>query len=220
MKDQLEQVDFPLEYHAELLGDFTQQQDAQRRTMGFALAAALGIFLLLQAAFGSWRVAIVTFLTLPVALAGGALAAWLHGGPLTLATVGGLLAVLALTLRNSMALLNSYRRLRTEDAMPLGLDLVMRGTRERVGPIVITMGVTAVALLPAVLLGGIAGQEIIQPMAIVIMGGLVTSALVSLFVLPALYLRFGPRQEPEPLDFRSELHDAEAQLATAGVGES
>jgi len=220
VKDELSQVEFPLEYHAELLSDFSHQQDSQRRLMGFAIAAGIGIFLLLQAAFGSWRLAIISFLVLPVALVGGAVAAWLDGSTVTLATVAGLLAVLALTLRNVVLLLGRYRRLRTHDRVPLGLDLATRGAREVMVPVVMTAVTVAIVLLPAIVFGDISGQEIIEPMAWVIVGGLITSTLVSLFVLPALYLRFGPRQEPEPLDFGTEHPVAEPELATAGAGAS
>ncbi len=148
------------------------------------------------------------------------MAAWLDGSTVTLATVAGLLAVLALTLRNVVLLLGRYRRLRTHERVPLGLDLATRGAREAMAPVVMTAVVTAIVMLPVILFGDISGQEIIEPMAWVIVGGLITSTLVSLFVLPALYLRFAPRQEPEPLDFGTEHEQVEPELVTASVGVS
>ena len=112
VRERLDGVDFALEYHAELLGDYNHQQDSQRRLLGFAIAAAIGIFLLLQAAFGSWRLAILVFLLLPVALAGGAVAAWIDGDVVTLATVAGLLAVLAIAVRSSVTLVQRLQLLR------------------------------------------------------------------------------------------------------------
>ncbi|MGD9704170.1 MAG: efflux RND transporter permease subunit [Acidimicrobiia bacterium] len=217
VKDQLAQVDFPLEYHAELLDDFSQQRDAQWRLVAFAIAATIGIFLLLQAAFGSWRLAIIAFATLTVALAGGAVAAWLDGGTATLASVAGLLALLALTQRSCVLLLGHARRLRTEEGMQLGVDLVTRAARESMPPIVMTISTTALVLLPAIAFGDVAGQEIVEPMAWVIVGGMVTSAIATLFVLPALYLRYAPQEEPVPLDFGPGPYEPELAIVPAGA---
>ena len=203
LRAQLANVAFPLEYHATVLGDYAKRQDAERRVLAIAIAAAIGVFLLLQAAFASWRLAIMTFLTLPVALAGGVIAAWIDDGPITVAFVAGMLAVFALAVRTAMALIGHYHELRREGA-PFGPDTALRGARERMGPIVITAVTTAVAVSPAIFFGDIAGQEIVHPMAVVILGGLVTTVLANLFVLPALYLRFGPRHEPEPLHLDAE----------------
>jgi Cu/Ag efflux pump CusA len=220
VREQLKSLAYPVEYHAELLADYSHEQGAQRRMLGFALAAAVGIFLLLQAAFTSWRLGTIAFASLVVALTGGVLAAWIDGGPVTLATVAGLLAVLGLTARQSTALLDRYRRLRTEEGMALGSDLVTRGSQERVTPIVVSTIAVFVAFLPVIFFGTIAGQEILHPMAIVLVGGLVTSAIANLFVLPALYLRFAPRKEPQPLDFGEDTHDQKTELASAGVAGS
>ncbi len=220
VKEQLKSVSFPVEYHAELLAGYSHEQGAQRRMLGFALAAAVGIFLLLQAAFTSWRVGTIAFATLVVALTGGVFAAWLDGGPASLATIAGLLAVLGLTVRQSVTLLDRYRRLRTVEGMALGVDLVTRGAQERVTPIVISTVAIAAAFLPVIFFGSIAGQEIIHPMALVLVGGLITSAIANLFVLPALYLRFAPRKEPKPLDFGEDVHVLEPELATAGTAGS
>jgi Cu/Ag efflux pump CusA len=219
LQDRLERVDFPLEYHAELLGDYSHQQGAQRRLLGFAVAAAIGIFLLLQAAFGSWRLAVMAFLMLPVAMAGGALAAWIDGGPMTLATVAGLLAVLAVAVRNDVMVIGRFRKLRAEAGVPFGPDLLVRGTREGLAPTVMTVLTTAIVLLPALVFGDIAGEEIVRPMAVVMLGGLVTSTLVSLFLLPALYMRFGPREQASPLQLGTTLDLRERPpTAAADVG--
>jgi Cu/Ag efflux pump CusA len=87
-------------------------------------------------------------------------------------------------------------------------------------PVVMTAVTTAIVILPVILFGDISGQEILEPMAWVVVGGLITSTLVSLFVLPALYLRFAPRQEPEPLDFGTDHDQAAPELVTASAGVS
>jgi CzcA family heavy metal efflux pump len=217
LRDKLGQVQFPLEYHATVLSDYTDQQNAQRRVLGFVIAAAIGTFLLLQAAFASWRLAIVTFLTLPIAAAGGVIAAWLDHGPITMAFVAGMLAVFAVAVRSAITLMSHYQQLRRQGE-PFGLQTALRGARERMAPIVITSVTTALALSPAIFFGDIAGQEIVHPMAVVILGGLVTSTLVSLFILPALYLRFGPQHEPESLRLEAEPDETDRQLAGAVVG--
>ena len=190
VNQRLKDVKFPLEYHAELLGEYAERQAAQKRMLSFAGAAALGIFLLLQACFGNWRLAILVFLTLPMALVGGVLAAFAGGG-ITLGSLVGFLALLGIAARNSILLVNRYQEIQDHEGEAFGAQLVQRGTRERVGPIVMTAVTTAVALVPVVFLGDIAGLEIVRPMALVILGGLVTSTWLSLIVLPALYLRFG-----------------------------
>jgi CzcA family heavy metal efflux pump len=190
----LQGIDFPLEYHAEVLGDYSQQQAVRTRVLSFAVAAAIGILLLLQAAFGSWRLAATTFLSLPMALVGGVLAAFISGGVMSLGSIVGLLAVLGIATRNSVMLIKRYQALEQEGEA-FGPGLVLRGTRERVAPIVTTAATTALALAPIVFFGDIAGLEIVQPMAVVVLGGLVTSTLLSLVVVPALYLRFGSTRE-------------------------
>jgi Cu/Ag efflux pump CusA len=200
VRDRLQKVEFPLEYHAELLGDYDHQQAAQRRLAGFALAAAVAMFLVLQAAFGSWRLAAITFVLLPVALTGGLFAAWIQGGPMTLATVAGLLAVLALAIRSALMLVSRLRRPAAAGAdppdadAPPGPDPVVVGAGEGAVPLVTAALVTLAVLLPVLVFGDISGQEVLQPMALVVVGGLVTTVLVNLFLLPALFVRFGRRE--------------------------
>jgi Cu/Ag efflux pump CusA len=205
VRDQLRARAFPLEFHAEVLGDYASQQHAQQRVVELAIAAAVGVFLLLQAAFRSWRLALIAFITLPIALGGGLLAAGMDDGPMTLATVAGLLAVLALAVRNAIRLMGRIHYLRTEEAVAFGPELAARAARDRLGPVLVTALTTALFLLPAVAWGEISGQELVHPLAVVVLGGLVSSALVALFLLPALYVRFGPAQEPVPLDIEIDL---------------
>jgi len=192
----LQDFAFPLEYHAVVLNEYAARQAAQQRILLAALVAAIGIFLLLQASSDSWRLAVVTFVTLLAALVGGALAALAGGGPLSLSALFGLLAVLGIAARNGVLLISHCRRLEQE-GQAFGPGLVLRGARERLAPMVMTALTTGLALLPLVLFGDIPGHEVVRPMAIVILGGLVTSTLLNLFVIPTLYLRFGTRPEPK-----------------------
>lgn len=201
IKRSLEAVKFPLEHHAEVLGASLERQAAQQRMLGLIAAVMLGVFLLLQAAYRSWRLAFVAILTLPMALAGGVLAALLGGGTLSIGSLFGFLTVLGIAARNSVVLIKHYQHLEQYEGETFGPKLVLRGTLERFGPIMMTASTLGVALLPFVLFGGIAGSEIVHPMAIVMLCGLVTSTLFSLFVVPALYLHFGASREPD-LGFR------------------
>jgi CzcA family heavy metal efflux pump len=191
LERRLEGVDFPLGYRAELLGEYAERQAAQQRLLVFAVAAAVVILLLLQASFGRWRLALLSFATLPIALVGGVLGALIGGGILSLGSLVGFLTVLGIVARNGIMLISHYQHLERSEGVPFGPGLVLRGARERLVPILMTVLTTGLALLPLVIAGDVPGQEIEHPMAIVILGGLVTSTLLNLFVVPVLYLRSG-----------------------------
>lgn len=191
VKSRLQKVAFPLEYHPEVLGEYAERLDAQQRTLGVAAAVLVGIFLLLQACLRSWRLAGVVFLALPASIAGGLLAALLGGGVISLGSIVGFLAVLGIAARNGVLLISHYQGLEVQQDVAFGLALVLRGARERLSPILASSVAIIAALLPMVVFGKIPGLEIVQPTAIVIIGGLVASALFTLFVMPALYLAIG-----------------------------
>lgn len=191
----IRELSFPLEYHAEVLGEYAERQAAQYRVLSIAIAAAIGIFLLLQACFGSWRLAFVVFLTLAAALVGGVLAALLGGGILSFGSLVGFITVLGIAARNSIVLIRRYQQLEQHEGESLGAQLVQRGTRERIAPILMTAITTGLAFLPLVIFGNIPGYEILHPMAVIVLGGLVTSTLLTLLVIPALYLDFGGSPE-------------------------
>ncbi len=157
----------------------------------FGIAAVIGLFLLLQAGFGSWRLAALAFLTLPSALLGGVLAAFAASNVISLGSLVGFFTVFGIAARNGIMLINHYQHLERHEGEPFGPGLVLRGARERLAPILMTALAAGLALVPLVIFGDIPGQEIEYPMAIVILGGLVTSTVLNLFILPSLYLRFG-----------------------------
>jgi Cu/Ag efflux pump CusA len=125
-----------------------------------------------------------------MALVGGILAAWLTGGIISLGSLVGFLTVLGIAARNGIMMINHFQHLEREEGETFGPGLVMRGAWERLAPILMTATTTGLALLRLVIAGNIPGHEIEHPMAIVILGGLVTSTLLNLFVVPSLYLRF------------------------------
>jgi CzcA family heavy metal efflux pump len=193
IQQRLQGIKFPLEYRAQVLGGYEQQQAAQSRLLGIGLAAALAIFLLLQAAFGSWRLASVIFFALPAALLGGVIAAFAVGSLISLAALMGLLVIFGIATRNGIMLIKRYQHLQRYESEPFGLGLVMRGTQERLVPILMTALLTGLVLAPLVLSSNIPGEEIAHPMAIIILGGLITSTALNLFIVPVLYLGFAPQ---------------------------
>ncbi len=178
-------------YHVELLGEYKERQTAQSRLLLSAIIAGVLILLLLQASFRKWRLAVLTFLTLPMALVGGVLAAWLTGGIISLGSLVGFFTVFGIAARNGILLINHCQHLEEREGVEFGPQLVLRGARERLSPILMTSLATGLALVPLVVLGSRPGHEIEHPLAIVILGGLFTSTLLNLFVVPSLYLRFG-----------------------------
>jgi CzcA family heavy metal efflux pump len=193
----LDRVNFPLEYHASILGEFTERRSAQGRLIWVSATALIGILLLLQACFGSWRLALTAFLALPASVAGGVLAALASGGGISLGSIVGFLAVLGIAVRNSILLVSHYQRLERH-GMPFGLELVIRGVRERFTPIIASSAAIVAALLPILLIGQVAGLEIVHPISIVVIGGVIASTLVTLLVVPAMYLIFAARADRQP----------------------
>lgn len=189
---------FPLEYHAEVVNDAARRQAAQQGIIIAAIVAVFGIFLLLQAAFRSWRLALVGIVTLPAALAGGIMADFLgNGGTISLGLLAGSLTVLGIALRNTIMLFSHYQNLEEHGGEDFGPELIVRGARERLSATLMTVLATGLALLPFVVFGNIPGHEIVRPIAIVIIGGLVTATWLNLFAMPALYLRFGASREAD-----------------------
>ncbi|WP_144121440.1 efflux RND transporter permease subunit [Catellatospora sichuanensis] len=190
IESRLDKVEWPLEFRAEMLGEYTERQAAQQRLLLAAILAGIGILLLLQLAFRSWRLAVLSFLALPIALVGGVIAAFLGGGIVSLGSLVGFLTVLGIVARNGIMLISHCQYLEQEEGEPFGPQLVMRAAKERLVPILMTVLTTGLALIPLLVTGSIPGQEIEHPMAVVIIGGLITATLLNLFVVPSLYLRF------------------------------
>jgi CzcA family heavy metal efflux pump len=198
----LAKIEFPHEYYPVLLGEYTERLAVQRKLLIFAIIAAIGIFFLLHTSFQSARLAAISFVLLPSALVGGVLAAWLGGGVISLGSIVGFLTVLGIAARNGILMINHFQHLEDFEGERFGRGLVVRGARERLAPILMTALTTALALLPLVFAGSVPGNEIEHPMAVVILGGLITATLVNLFVVPSLYLRFGAARERHALDLQ------------------
>ena len=184
-------VDFPLEHHAELLGGYEERIAEQTTVIGVSVAALIVIYLLMQAALRSWRLATLAFATLPLAVAGGLVAALLTGGTLTLGSIAGLIAIVGLAARAVVPLIRRYQELERSEGMGFGPELVVRGTGESLAPTMIALLGTAVLFIPVAVSGDASGLEIVQPMAVVVLGGIVATMLVNLLIVPILYAKYG-----------------------------
>jgi Cu/Ag efflux pump CusA len=191
IQQKVKAIDFARGYHPEFLGEYAARSESRNRLFAFAGLALVGILLLLQADFQSFRLAFLVFLTLPFALIGGVLAAVVTGGTLSLGSLVGFVTVLGIAARNGIMLVSHFQHLERE-GIPSGSALVLQGAQERLVPILMTALCAGLGLLPLVLSGNRPGHEIEYPMAVVILGGLITSTILNLLFVPGLYSRFRP----------------------------
>jgi CzcA family heavy metal efflux pump len=188
---------FDAGYHPQFLGEEAARRESTKRLEVFAGLALLGVILVIYSDFGSWRLTLVVAFTLPFALVGGVAGVALAGGVVSLGSLVGFVTVLGIAARNGIMLVSHYRHLEDSEGVPFGPELVKQGSEERLAPILMTALATGLALLPLVAAGQKPGHEVEYPLAVVILGGLITSTLLNLFVLPSLYLRFGRRPARE-----------------------
>ncbi len=177
----------PFEYHAQVID--TGDEDADNRDLAIlvSLAALVTAFLVLQAALRSWRLAALVSLAAPAAIAGAVIVVLVRGDEFSIGVAAAFFGVAAITLRLALSLLTRYETMQLDDARDLDRTLVVSGASDRFAPVMATLLAIAVVALPLALLGDNAGHEIVRPMSFALLGGLVTSAIVVLFLLPALY---------------------------------
>lgn len=192
VESRISELSFPIEYHAEVLTDGTGEEVGWARVLGAATAAGIALLLLLQALFGSWRLAALVMGTLPLSLVGGLLAGLIQGTDLALGSLLGLLVVFALVTRVDLVLVARLQALETESPLVARAEIIRQAARERLAPIVTSAAALIAFAIPFVVLGPRPGLEIVHPMALVVLGAVVSSTTVSLFVLPALYLHLAP----------------------------
>lgn len=210
----IKQIQFPMEYHAEIPTKYGQVQAADTLVLWLAAAALLGVLLLLQTAVRSWKFAVAIFLALPAALAGAAVAAWIGSGALSGIVMTAFAAVLAIAARNATLLSARVDELWRSQPQSSRADVVMTAARDRSAPVLKAALITLLALIPPAVFGGGVGQAVFTPMLLIIGGGLVTTTLVALLVLPLLALWFGPRTAPEEW---SEVYEAETPVTQEKV---
>ena len=194
LEQQLATMSFPLQYHAEVIANSTEDEIQLGRVIGFGIAAIIAAFLLFQAAFNSWRLALVATAALPLSLTGGLLTGLIGGRTFGLGALLGMLALLGLAARYIALMLTTIqgpdgRRGSDDDAAT-----VHGRAGESFGSLIISAAALAAVALPFVVLGPRPGLEILHPLALVLLGGLVSSLVVALFLLPSAYLHLVPQQ--------------------------
>ncbi|WP_245620261.1 efflux RND transporter permease subunit [Phenylobacterium immobile] len=184
-------LQFERGYHPEFLGEYAALQASQRQLLALGGLCLIGILLLVWLEFRSLRITALVAVSLPFALLGGVIAVLLSGGTMSLGSLVGFVTVIGISARNGIMLLSHYQHLEDREGEAFGPGLILRGAEERLVPILMTASCAALALLPLVVRGDAPGHEIEHPMALVILGGLVSSTALNLLLMPALYARFG-----------------------------
>lgn len=186
-----EQINLPSGYHVEYGGQFEAQEESSRAIGLLSMLSIAAIFLILFSEFGSARTAGLIMANLPLALIGGVLAVLLTGRVISIASLVGFVTLFGIATRNGILLVAHYQQLIGE-GVPFR-EVIVRGSLERLSPILMTALTAGLALIPLALAGGEPGSELQSPMAIVILGGLLSATALNMIVLPALYWRFGAR---------------------------
>jgi CzcA family heavy metal efflux pump len=184
-------LEFPEGVHAEFSGAAVEQAAARRELIAHAAIAGVGVLLLIYMAVGRLRYLLLILMNLPFSLLGGVLAVVMAGGVVSVGSVVGFVTLFGITVRNSIMLVSHYEHLVRHEGCAWNLDTALRGARERLPAILMTALVTALAMLPLTIDSDNPGREIMGPMAAIIIGGLVSSTLLNLLVMPALLYRYG-----------------------------
>ena len=197
VQTKVQAMPFAQGYYPEFLGEYAALQASKQQLRLLTALSLAGILLLVWLEFRSLRITALIALSLPFALVGGVIAVLLSGGVMSLGALVGFVTVLGVSARNGIMLISHYQHLERHEGEPFGPALFLRGAEERLVPILMTASCAALALLPLVVRGNAPGHEIEHPMALVILGGLVSSTALNLLLMPTLYARFARKPGTE-----------------------
>jgi CzcA family heavy metal efflux pump len=201
-------VAFPADMYPEVSGAAVEQAKARNELLLHALLALAGVLILIYIAIGGLRHTLLTLANLPFSLVGGVIAALLTGGILSVGSLVGFVTLFGITVRNAIMLISHYRHLVEEEGRPWNLETAVQGAQERLPSILMTALVTALAMLPIAINSDNPGREIMGPMAAIIVGGLFSSTVLNLLLLPAMLLHFGDFTGRHRQDNPSRLNSA------------
>jgi CzcA family heavy metal efflux pump len=185
------QVQLPEGYFVEYGGQFEAQQEATKRLSLLTIFSLVAIFFLLLKALGDWRSALQVMINIPLALIGAIFAMLLSGGVFSVATLVGFISLVGITSRNGIMMLSHYLHLIREEGEDFTEHMIIRGSLERLVPVLMTALTAGLSLIPLAIAAGAPGKEILHPLAVVVLGGILTSTLLDQLVTPAVFYKFG-----------------------------
>lgn len=186
-------VVLPTGYHLSLGGQFQSQQEASRLMVFLGIMSVIGIFLVLYVHFRSSFIALQIMLNIPMAFIGGIFAIFLTGKIISVASLVAFVTLCGIASRNGIMMLSHYLHLIEHEGEEFSKEMVIRGSLERLVPVLMTALTAILGLVPLVIAGGDAGKEILHPVAVVIVGGLISSTLLDIFVTPTIFYHFGKK---------------------------
>ena len=186
-------VEIPQGYSIRLEGQFESQQKATRVIFILGSLSLLLMLGILYSYFKNLVMALQVMLNIPAAFIGSVAALWITGQPFSVASLVGFISLCGIASRNGVLMISHYIHLMVEEGMPFGKEMVIRGSQERVAPVLMTALTTGLGLIPLALAAGEPGKELLYPVAVVVIGGLLTSTVLDFFVRPAVFLKFSEK---------------------------
>lgn len=201
----------PPGYGLSIGGQFEAQQSATRRILILGAMSLIAMFALLYSHFRSTEIVIQIMLNIPFAFIGSTVALWWAGQTFSVASLVGFVSLCGIAARNGIMMISHYLHLMTHEGMPFGREMVIRGSQERVAPVLMTALTTWLGLIPLILAAGQPGKEILYPVGLVVVGGMITTTVLDFFITPTVFLRFGQKASERLLaDFRASHETADA----------